>query len=165
MSHEVAHASACAHKLKHVLPALTRRQFIGSLAACGLAWPRHIAAAPFPVRLRKASPYEPLVPYILPGNDEFAGEKTAMEIVSALSQLIETRALPLAADFRGASPSPVRYRAVAADAFEAEFDQVARVTHCAERSQPGLQSRCEAARRLVEFRFKCIGSHRSVPHR
>ena len=104
---------------------MTRRQFIGSLAACGLAWPRHIAAAPFPVRLRKASPYEPLVPYILPGNDEFAGEKTAMEIVSALSQLIETRALPLAADFRGASPSPVRYRAVAADAFEAEFDQAA----------------------------------------
>jgi tetratricopeptide (TPR) repeat protein len=104
---------------------MNRRQFIGSLAACGLVRPRHAAAAPFPVRWRQASPYEALTPYILPGNDEFAGEKTAMEIAAVLRRLPQTRALPLAADFRGASPLPLRYRAVAADAFEAEFDQAA----------------------------------------
>src|SRR5450432_3178305 len=103
-------------------PPMNRRQFIGSLAACGLARPRHAAAAPFPVRWRKASPYEALTPYILPGNDEFSGEKTAMEIAAVLRRLLQTKALPLAAEFHGASPLPARYRAVAADAFEAEFD-------------------------------------------
>jgi tetratricopeptide (TPR) repeat protein len=102
---------------------MNRRQFIGSLAASGLAWSRHAAAAPFPVRWRKASPYQALAPYILPGNDEFAGEKAAMEIAAVLRQLPHTQALPLAPDFRGASPLPVRYRAAAADAFEAEFDR------------------------------------------
>ena len=100
---------------------MNRRQFMGSLAAT-TCWPRHGAGAAFPVRFRKASPHETLAPYILPGNDEFAAEKTAMEIVSALRRLPETKALPLAADFQGRSPLPTRYRPVAADAFEAEFD-------------------------------------------
>ena len=37
--------------------------------------PRHCAAAPFPVRFRKASPQEKLAQYILPGNDEFRGRE------------------------------------------------------------------------------------------
>ena len=45
-----------------------------------------------------------------------------MEIVTRLQSLTESRALPLAQDFRGVSPLPLRYRAVAPDCFEAEFD-------------------------------------------
>jgi len=103
---------------------MNRREFIGSLAASGLMRPKHCAPAPFPVRFRKASPHETLAAYIEPGSDEFAGEKSAMQIVSLLERLPDTHGLPLTADFRGTSPLPTRYRAVAADAFEAEFAPV-----------------------------------------
>jgi len=102
---------------------MNRRQFLGTLAACSFARPGHGAAAPFPVHFRKPSPYEALAQYILPGNDEFAGEKAAMEIVADLRRLPQAKSLPLAADFRGASPLPARYRAIAPDAYEAEFDR------------------------------------------
>ncbi len=101
---------------------MNRRQFIGSFAAAGFARPRHCSAAPFPVRFRKASPHETLARYIVPGNDEFAGEKAAMEIEAMLRRLPETGTLPLAPDFRGVSPLPSRYRSVGADCFVAEFD-------------------------------------------
>lgn len=117
---------------------MNRRQFIGSLAGGALIRPRHGAAAPFPVRFRKAGPYEALAAFIEPGSDEFAGEKTAMEIVSILQRLVHDRALPLAGEFRGGSPMPVRYRAVASDAFEAEFA-----------SEPGNYQ--EGLRRWLEF--------------
>lgn len=64
---------------------MNRRQFLGTLAAAGLARPRHCAAAPFPVHFRKASPHETLARYIAPGSDEFTGEKSAMELAQALS--------------------------------------------------------------------------------
>ncbi|HEY2012459.1 MAG TPA: FG-GAP-like repeat-containing protein [Bryobacteraceae bacterium] len=92
--------------------ALNRRRFIGGLAAAAMVRPRHGAAAPFPVRFRKASPHETLAKYILPGSDEFPEEKSAMETVELL------RSVP---EFRGRSAIPARYRAVAADTFEAEF--------------------------------------------
>src|ERR1043166_2869530 len=92
---------------------MNRRHFIGTFAATAILWPKHCAAAPFPVRFRKLSPYEALAPYILPGNDDFGVEKTAAEITSVLDRLHETRALPISADFRGGSPLPVRYRPVA----------------------------------------------------
>src|SRR5258708_9302286 len=95
---------------------------MGGVGGAGFARPRHCAAAPFPVRFRKASPHETLARYILPGNDEFAGEKPAMEIEALLRRLPETGTLPLAPDFRGSSPLPSRYRTVAADCFVAEFD-------------------------------------------
>ena len=101
---------------------MNRRHFIGSVAAAGFARPRHCAAAPFPVRFRKASPHETLARYILPGNDDFAAEKAAMEIEALLRRLPETGTLLLAPEFRGASPLPLRYRAAAADCFVAEFD-------------------------------------------
>src|SRR5260370_36185959 len=100
---------------------MNRRQFIGVLSAMALLRPEHCAAAPFPVHFRKASPYESLAQYISPGTDEFAGEKTAMDIIATLRRLTETQSLPLAPNFTGKSPSPVRYRPVAADVFEAEF--------------------------------------------
>src|SRR5215469_7386802 len=101
---------------------MNRRQFFGTLAAAGLVRPRHCSAAPFPVHFRKASPYETLAPYILPGSDDFPEEKAAMEIAALLRQLPQTRTLPGAEGLRCASPLPVRYGAVAADCLQAEFD-------------------------------------------
>src|ERR1700676_2325155 len=100
---------------------MNRRQFMGGLAAMALVRPEHCAAAPFPVHFRKASPYEALAQYISPGTDDFAGEKTAMDITARLRRIVGTHSLPLATNFTGASPSPVRYRAVATEVFEAEF--------------------------------------------
>ncbi len=85
---------------------MNRRQFLGGVAAAGLLRPRHCAAAPFPVRFRKASPHETLAPYILPGSDEFTGEKTAMEIAELLRRLPEQgrcRLRRVFVDFAGAS--------------------------------------------------------------
>ncbi len=100
---------------------MNRRQFIGSLAAAACFRPRQIIAAPFPVQFRKPSPHELLAPYILPGNDAFPGEKTAMEISALLHKLPETGSLPLAPNFQGTSPIPARYKPIAPDAYEAEF--------------------------------------------
>lgn len=104
---------------------MNRRRFLGTLGAAPLLRPPHAAAAPFPVRFRKASPHETLAPYILPGADEFTGEKIAMEIVAALRRMITTAALPLAPEFRGASLAPARYRDVGGGCFDAEFDPAA----------------------------------------
>src|SRR5690349_13770049 len=90
-----------------------RRQFLAGVAAAPWLTRRHCAAAPFPVRFRKPAPHETLAPYILPGNDEFPGEKTAMEIVAALRRIAETRSVPLATDFRGSALVAARYRQLA----------------------------------------------------
>src|SRR6266852_5850433 len=100
---------------------MNRRQFMGGLTAMALVRPEHSAAAPFPVHFRKTSPYEELSQYISPGGDDFANEKTAMDITANLRRLIETQSLPLAPNFTGAPPSPARYKPVALDVFEAEF--------------------------------------------
>jgi hypothetical protein len=68
---------------------MNRRQFLGSVAAAPLLRPRHCAAAPFPVRFRKPSPHETLAPYILPGHDEFTGEKTAMETAAEVRRFLK----------------------------------------------------------------------------
>ncbi len=100
---------------------MNRREFISGLALAAFLKPKHCSADPFPAHFRRASPYESLTQYIVPGGDEFPEEKAAMEITSALRQLISKRAVPLAPDFKGSSPAPVRYRAVADDVGEAEF--------------------------------------------
>ena len=63
---------------------MNRRQFIGSLAAAPLLWPRHAVGAAFPVHFRRTSPYQALARFIAPGSDEFAGEKAAMDTAAAL---------------------------------------------------------------------------------
>jgi tetratricopeptide (TPR) repeat protein len=67
---------------------MNRRRFLGTLAAAPLLRQRHANAAPFPVNFRKASPHETLAPYILPGHDEFAGEKAAMETAADVRRLM-----------------------------------------------------------------------------
>src|ERR1041385_531082 len=99
---------------------LSRRRLLQSAAAGALAWslPEPAACgapAPFPIRLRRNLPYESLFAYIQPGNDEFAGEKTAAEITAHLEKLLQVRGLPLSPDFRGVSPLPAQYRSVATD--------------------------------------------------
>ncbi len=104
-------------------PRLTRRRFLGTAAAAGLLWSRAQVAQPeiFPVRFRRANPYEALAQFIEPGHDAFAIEKQAAEITAHLKGLLEKRTLPLAPDFQGASPLPVRYEMVAPEVSRAAF--------------------------------------------
>ncbi|HEU0004741.1 MAG TPA: VCBS repeat-containing protein, partial [Terriglobia bacterium] len=71
--------------------------------------------AAFPVKFRKPSPYESVYACIEPGRDEFPEEKRAEEITALLHRAIETGSFPLAADFQGLPPLPVRYKTVESD--------------------------------------------------
>jgi tetratricopeptide (TPR) repeat protein len=71
---------------------------------------------------RPRNSYEGLLADIEPGHDGFPLEKQAFEIAAHLKRLALTRTLPLAPDIRGASPHPVRYRAIAEGVSIAEYD-------------------------------------------
>jgi len=118
----------------------SRRRLLTSSAIGSLSWmlPKPIAGAPFPIRLRKAPPYESLFAYIEPGHDEFAAEKRAADITAHLERLPQTRSLPLGGNFQGISPLPARYRPLAADIAQAEFDPTN--THFAEGLEKWLDS-------------------------
>src|SRR5207237_5830762 len=111
-------------------PMLTRRGFLEVTAAAGLTWPSPEQAAPapspaaahYPVHFRKAAPWDSLARYLEPGHDEFTAEKEAAETTAHLNRLLELRELPLAADFRGASPLPVRYTPISEGVFSSEYD-------------------------------------------
>ncbi|MGD5759399.1 hypothetical protein QUT75_22610, partial [Xanthomonas citri pv. citri] len=63
-----------------------------------------------------------MFPHIEPGLDDFKAEKQAMEIEARLNALPQRHQLPLAPDFKGLSPMPVRLRSIAPDVLQAEFD-------------------------------------------
>jgi Flp pilus assembly protein TadD len=110
-----------------MLPRVTRRRFFETAAAAGLVLPLAEpapapAGAAYPVRFRKAAPWDSLFQYIEPGHDEFVVEKQAAEITSHLNRLLENRDLPLSPSFQGASPMPARQTHVANGVFRAEFD-------------------------------------------
>jgi len=90
---------------------MTRRELLGALAAAACLRPRHLSAAPFPVHFRRPSPHELLAPYILPGADNFPGEKTAMEIAAQLRKLAAA----------GSIPFPTRYHQISPNVFEADI--------------------------------------------
>jgi tetratricopeptide (TPR) repeat protein len=99
---------------------VNRRHFLGTVAAASL-----LRTSPADVKVeivRPRSPYEALLRDIEPGHDDFPLEKEAFEIAARLKELTRTRSLPLAPDFRGASPLPIRYLPVAEDVSRAEFD-------------------------------------------
>ncbi len=100
---------------------LRRRDFFATLTSLAAAPPRALALSPFPVHFRKPSPYQDVLAYVEPGKDGFPGEKTAAEIEARLRDLLAVRDLPLAPDFRGTSPLPIRYRTVAEGVDAAEF--------------------------------------------
>ena len=129
---------------------LSRRRLLESAAAGALTWifPKPaVTGAPFPIRLRKGHPYESLFACIQPGHDEFAGEKKAAEITAHLDKLLELRKLPLAQNFRGASPLPANYKPVANDVARAEFDAADM------RFSEGLEKWIDALGRVRTARF------------
>jgi len=100
-----------------VKPAPSRREFLAAAAALPA-----LALLPVPARAEDAvhaPPYLALEKFILPGNDEFPEEKTAMDIREALEQALRSGQLP---DCSGSSPCPKSYRAIAPDVDEALFD-------------------------------------------
>src|SRR5262249_55141275 len=108
----------------------------------------------FPVRFRRANPYEALAQFIEPGHDSFAVEKQAAEITTHLERLLETRTLPLASDFQGASPWPARYQSVAPEVSRAEFDLTAH------RFQEGLERWLASLGQVRGARFYVLPGHR-----
>ena len=110
---------------QHLL--MNRRQFLQTaLAGSGALWlpaqwtqssPFQAPPQPatFPVKFRKPSPYESVYAYIEPGHDEFPEEKRVEEITALLHRAIEARSFPLAADFQGSPPLPVRSETVESD--------------------------------------------------
>ena len=103
-----------------VVFSVNRRYFIGTVAAASLLRPSPGQVAVEVVRPRNQ--YEGLLRDIEPGLDDFPIEKEAFEIAARLKALIRTRSLPLATDFRGSSPLPIRYLPVAEGVSHAEFD-------------------------------------------
>ncbi len=101
--------------------AVSRREFLASAAAipalAGLG-----SAPAFAEEPRHEPPYLALKKFILPGNDEFAGEREAMEIDQALGAALRSLELPLSGSCRGISPCPASYRALAHDLDEAVYD-------------------------------------------
>ena len=123
--------------------ARTRRDFLKTAAAAplaaasaGIALPRHslamhpVAVEPAAVNIGSGSPaaaheppYEALRRFILPGQDEFAVEQTAVEIERRLDLALSNgQALPAAENAAGQSPMPKQFRALAPDVAVAEFD-------------------------------------------
>src|ERR1700679_2222109 len=99
---------------------VNRRHFIGTVAAASL-----LRSSPGQVEVevvRPRSPYEALLRDIEPGHDDFPLEKEAFEIAARLKQLTLTRSLPLAPDFCGSSPLPLRHLPLAEGVSRAEFD-------------------------------------------
>ena len=100
---------------------VSRREFLASAAAipalAGLG-----SAPAFADEPRHEPPYLALKKFILPGNDEFAGEREAREIASALEAGLGTMELPLTPSCKGFSPCAASYRALAHDLQEAVYD-------------------------------------------
>ena len=72
------------------------------------------ASTPFPVALRKAAPYSPVLSFALPGTDEFPEEKQAMEWEAELRNRLINGSLAVI-------PENVTYRLVEDDVSVAEF--------------------------------------------
>ncbi len=100
---------------------LRRREFLAALASSAVLPSRTSSAVRYPVHFRKPSPYESALARVEPGGDEFPFEKQASEVEAALREMLKSRAVPLAPDFRGASPLPLRYKPVAEGVAIAEF--------------------------------------------
>lgn len=98
--------------------AFTRRDFL-KLAGAVPALTCVAAARPAEA---KSAPYLAFTKYILPGNDEFRGEREAFAIRDALDRAFRTKRLPLAPGAKTASPLPRSYRPLAPDLDEAVFD-------------------------------------------
>jgi tetratricopeptide (TPR) repeat protein len=108
----------------------TRRRFLSASAAAGFTWCRptcsEAAPVPFPVRYRKASPYESLRPLIKSGNDVFKVEAEAAECSARWNRSLAAGSVPLTGDFQGGTPLPARYTKIDGNISIAEFNQADR---------------------------------------
>src|SRR5262245_3318894 len=106
---------------------MNRREFLRSTMAGGTALylpPQWMSSSPFqarqqsvpfPIQFRKPNPYTSIYACIEPGHDEFPEEKRVEQITAILHVAVEGRSFPLAADFQGSPPLPVRYETVESD--------------------------------------------------
>jgi tetratricopeptide (TPR) repeat protein len=74
------------------------------------------------VKFKQEPPYTSVLQFAEPGQDEFPGEKVAMEIEARLADALITGDPPLNPNCTGASPAPSRYRSVAPDVAVAIFE-------------------------------------------
>ena len=106
----------------HRIQACSRREFLLRAAALPA-----LTSIPFAAALGEENhhspPYLALQKFILPGQDEFAEEKTAMEIREALSIALRTSELPVSSTLEGSSPCPATHQNVAFDLRSAVFDK------------------------------------------
>lgn len=82
------------------------------MPAAGILRPSSVFAEPV---VAHEAPYLALEKYTLPGNDEFAEEKTAFEIERALHEALRTGDLPVIADVKGVSLEARGYLPLAPD--------------------------------------------------
>ena len=97
---------------------ITRRELLG-VAAAFAAHPRKAHAEPafpvlFPVKMRTAAPYEPMLKFALPGDDEFPEERAAMQLEETIKRELLSGKLRV-------WPDRVRYTASSTDSFIANF--------------------------------------------
>lgn len=98
---------------------IDRRRFLAS--ACALSAMRRMEAPLVAAELPPAPPFLGLRKFIEPGNDEFRGEKEAMETARMMEAALRSGALPGGDSVKGRSPRPASYRAVASDVDEAVY--------------------------------------------
>ncbi len=96
---------------------IPRRAFLAAPFLGALRWTHPAraltAGTSFPVALRKPAPHDALRKFILPGEDEFPEERTAMGIERRLGDAVENGSeIELAPGFEGASPLPAEYPVV-----------------------------------------------------
>ncbi len=101
---------------------MNRREFLAAIVVARSLPANAAAVSTSPSHSTIHNPYEAVFRRIDPAADEFACEKTARQIETALSHLLVTRALPLAPGFVGISPLPSAYKNVAERVDQAEFD-------------------------------------------
>ena len=104
--------------------AFTRREFLLSAAALPCLTCLCSAAAP-PEAQKQRATYLELAKFILPGSDDFHGEKEAAQVEESFESAFASKRLPLHAAAKGASPRPRRYRTLSAGLDEAVFDAAA----------------------------------------
>ena len=101
---------------------MNRREFLAALAVARSLPASAATATTSPNSNHGLSPYAAALRKIDPDGDDFACEKAAKLIEGQFARLLTTRSLPLAPDFHGISPHPVRYSALAEHVERAEFD-------------------------------------------
>ncbi len=101
----------------------SRRSFVASSAALPLVGEELAKAADNPAKPTHQPAYLEFEKFIAAGNDEFSGEKIAMQIRASLHEAVKARQLPLSASATGFPPCAERYEQIAKDVQSAVYNQ------------------------------------------